>query len=99
MLAGGHTHFAMVRHFDGALVVNPGSVGLPFAKQEKVMRISPWAEYAIVDWDDGLRSVDLRRTAFDVDSLAGADPDERDAARRLVGRPVVQGPVGGRPRR
>jgi len=48
MLAGGHTHFAMLRSFDGALVVNPGSVGLPFAKQEAVMRISPWAEYAIV---------------------------------------------------
>jgi predicted phosphodiesterase len=69
MLAGGHTHFAMVRHFDGALLVNPGSVGLPFAKQEEVMRISPWAEYAIVDAKDGHLSVDLRRTAFDVDSL------------------------------
>jgi putative phosphoesterase len=69
MLAGGHTHFAMVRHFDGALVVNPGSVGLPFAKQEKVMRISPWAEYAIVDQEDGHLSVDLRRTGFDVESL------------------------------
>jgi predicted phosphodiesterase len=69
MMAGGHTHFAMVRHFDGALLVNPGSVGLPFAKQEAVMRISPWAEYAIVDSDNGRLSVDLRRTAFDVDSL------------------------------
>lgn len=71
MMAGGHTHFAMVRHFDGALLVNPGSVGLPFAKQEAVMRISPWAEYAIVDSDNGRLSVDLRRTAFDVDSLLG----------------------------
>jgi putative phosphoesterase len=69
MLAGGHTHFAMVRHFDGTLLVNPGSVGLPFAKQERVMRISPWAEYAIVDADEGHLSVDLRRTVFDVDSL------------------------------
>jgi predicted phosphodiesterase len=69
LLAGGHTHFAMVRHFDESLLVNPGSVGLPFAKQEAVMRISPWAEYAIVDWANGKLSVDLRRTAFDVDSL------------------------------
>ena len=69
MLAGGHTHFAMVRHFDGALLVNPGSVGLPFARQEAVMRISPWAEYAIVDSTNGHLSVDLRRTDFDVDSL------------------------------
>jgi predicted phosphodiesterase len=71
MMAGGHTHFAMVRHFDGALLLNPGSVGLPFAKQEAVMRISPWAEYAIVDAERGHLSVDLRRTDFDVESLLG----------------------------
>jgi predicted phosphodiesterase len=71
MMTGGHTHFAMVRHFDGALLVNPGSVGLPFAKQEAVMRISPWAEYAIVHAEDGQLSVDLRRTDFDVESLLG----------------------------
>jgi putative phosphoesterase len=71
MLAGGHTHFAMLRHFDGALLVNPGSVGLPFARQEAVMRISPWAEYAIVDSTNGHLSVDLRRTDFDVESLLG----------------------------
>ena len=69
LLAGGHTHFAMVRHFDGLLMVNPGSVGLPFARQEAVMRISPWAEYAIVDGERGRLSVELRRTPFDVDSL------------------------------
>jgi len=69
LMAAGHTHFAMVRHFDGALLVNPGSVGLPFAKQEAVMRISPWAEYAIVEADNGRLSVDLRRTQFDVESL------------------------------
>lgn len=69
LMAGGHTHFAMLRNYDGAVLVNPGSVGLPFAKQEAVMRISPWAEYAIVDSNNGRLSVDLRRTAFDVDSL------------------------------
>jgi hypothetical protein len=69
LMTGGHTHFAMVRHFDGALLVNPGSVGLPFAKHEPVMRISPWAEYAIVDAENGRLSVDLRRTRFDVESL------------------------------
>jgi putative phosphoesterase len=69
LMAGGHTHFAMVRHYDESLLVNPGSVGLPFAKQEAVMRISPWAEYAIVDADRGRLSVDLRRTDFDVESL------------------------------
>jgi hypothetical protein len=69
VLAAGHTHFAMVRHYDGALIVNPGSVGLPFAKREEVMRISPWAEYAILEWEYGNLSVDLRRIDFDVESL------------------------------
>ena len=69
LLAGGHTHFSMVRHHKEALLVNPGSVGLPFAKRAPVMRISPWAEYAVVESEDGRLSVDLRRTAFDVDSF------------------------------
>ena len=48
-MACGHTHFQMVRRFDDALLVNPGSVGLPVREQAPVMRIAPWAEYAIVD--------------------------------------------------
>ena len=33
------------------------------------MRISPWAEYAILEWDYGDLSVELRRIDFDVESL------------------------------
>ena len=85
VLAGGHTHFAMVRRFDDALIVNPGSVGLPFAKREQVMRISPWAEYAILEWDYGdllgrAAPHRLRRRV-----AARAHPVERNAARRVVG--------------
>jgi len=66
LMAGGHTHFSMVRRHEEDLLVNPGSVGLPFARPAPVMRISPWAEYGIVESDDGRLSVDLRRTAYDV---------------------------------
>jgi putative phosphoesterase len=70
LMIAGHTHFAMLRHYPEALIVNPGSVGLPFAKQEPVMHIQPWAEYAIVHSEDGRRlSVDLRRTSYDVDGF------------------------------
>ena len=70
LLTGGHTHFAMVRRHQGVLLVNPGSVGLPFADQRThPMRINPWAEYGIVELEDGRLSVDLRRTSFDVDAL------------------------------
>lgn len=69
LLTGGHTHFAMVRRHQGALIVNPGSVGLPFAEKAPVMRINPWAEYGILEVDDGRLSVDLRRTQYDVDAL------------------------------
>ena len=63
-------------------VVNPGSVGLPFAKQEPVMHILPWAEYAIVEAEDGRLSVDLRRTSYDVDAfvelIRGSDMPHAD---------------------
>ncbi|MBA3365913.1 MAG: metallophosphoesterase family protein [Actinobacteria bacterium] len=66
LMVGGHTHFQMVRRHGEGLVVNPGSVGLPFERQEPVMRVCPWAEYGIVEARDGSLSVDLRRTSFDV---------------------------------
>lgn len=69
LMAGGHTHFAMLRRHREGLLVNPGSVGLPFAARASLMRISPWAEYGIVEAEDGHLSVDLRRTAFDVEGL------------------------------
>ncbi len=68
LMASGHTHFQMVRRHGEGLIVNPGSVGLPFARPEPVMRISSWAEYGVLEVDDGRLSVDLRRTAFDVEA-------------------------------
>jgi predicted phosphodiesterase len=69
LMAGGHTHFQMLRRHDEALIVNPGSVGLPFRRPAPVMRICPWAEYGVLSVQDGGLSVELRRTAFDVDEL------------------------------
>src|SRR5262249_31638538 len=69
VIALGHTHFQMIRRYDDMLLVNPGSVGLPFARRAPVMPMSPWAEYGVLTIADGRLSVDLRRTPFDVAAL------------------------------
>jgi putative phosphoesterase len=50
VMAGGHTHLQMLRQHRGALLVNPGSVGLPFLEPPagKPPTILAHAEYAIV---------------------------------------------------
>jgi putative phosphoesterase len=71
VVAAGHTHVQLVRPHNSTLVVNPGSVGLPFHvwPPNGGVQMSPWAEYAIVTVDDGEIAVDLRRSAYDIDSL------------------------------
>ena len=70
VLVGGHTHLQMMRRFDESVIVNPGSVGLPFREWwPRPVRISPWAEYGVLSGDGGKLSLDLRRTEFDVDAF------------------------------
>ena len=67
---GGHTHLQLIRRFEEAVIVNPGSVGLPFREWwPRPVRISPWAEYGIVRSGDGRLSIELRRTPYDVDAF------------------------------
>jgi predicted phosphodiesterase len=71
VMAGGHTHIQMLRQHRGTLVVNPGSVGLPF--REYVgggpPEILDHAEYAVVTATAGSISVDLRRVELAVATL------------------------------
>jgi predicted phosphodiesterase len=70
VMIGGHTHVQMLRRLKDTLLVNPGSVGLPFSDWwPNQVRIAPWAEYGIVTHEEGRVRVDLRRTTFDVDAL------------------------------
>lgn len=70
VLLGGHTHLQMMRRYEDSLIVNPGSVGLPFREWwPRPVLISPWAEYGVVGGDNGQLSIDLRRTPFDVDAF------------------------------
>lgn len=72
VLVGGHTHVAMVRSHRGTLLVNPGSLGLPFEAPVRAggPRVLPHAEYAIVESSAAGLSVALHRVALDRRRLA-----------------------------
>jgi len=66
VLAGGHTHVPMIRRYEDMLVINPGSVGLPFEQVDDAVHNPPWAEYAVVDAEPGRLHIELRRVEYDV---------------------------------
>lgn len=73
LLAGGHTHAQYVRRYQNKLLLNPGSVGLPYETLPSgVDRNPPWAEYAVIDWTGGQLDVTLRRTPYDIAPLVKA---------------------------
>jgi putative phosphoesterase len=67
VLAGGHTHLQMLRQHRGMLLVNPGSVGMPFKQyvNGNAPEILSHAEYAVIESDDNDVTVSLRRVAID----------------------------------
>ncbi|MBI2376469.1 MAG: metallophosphoesterase family protein [Deltaproteobacteria bacterium] len=71
IMAGGHTHLPMVRRVGASLLVNPGSVGLPFEAFafHGPPRILPCAEYAVVTIERSRSSVDLRRVLLEKSAL------------------------------
>ena len=60
LLAGGHTHLQWTRYVDGALYVNPGSVGLAYDRFDDDPQPKELAEYAIVTGG----SVEFRRVPW-----------------------------------
>lgn len=68
VLACGHTHVQVCRRVDDTIVVNVGSVGMPFLAPLDGSRppvVMPWAEYAMVTSVGGAVSVELRRVPYD----------------------------------
>jgi putative phosphoesterase len=72
VFAGGHTHLQMLRQHRGMLLVNTGSVGMPFEEYASggPPVILPFAEYAIVEVTGDKVAVDLRRVPLDRHALA-----------------------------
>ena len=75
VLAGGHTHLQWTRWIDGALYVNPGSVGVPYDRHqpEADVRFTAVAEYAVLTGG----GVEFRRIPFDLDAFLKAGIDAR----------------------
>ena len=67
VMAGGHTHLQMLRQHRGTLLVNPGSVGMPFREFAfgQAPIVLPHAEYAVVEAKAGHVAVTLHRVALD----------------------------------
>ncbi len=75
VMASGHTHVPMLRRHRGALVLNPGSVGLACLQVPQLghpTRYLPWAEYALLAWRAGALDVALRRLPLDLDAVRRA---------------------------
>jgi predicted phosphodiesterase len=72
VLAGGHTHLPYIRRYGQALLLNPGSIGLPAGAPDLGVGHPPWAEYGIIEWRAGRLSIDLRRVPIDVDLVVQA---------------------------
>jgi len=72
VLVGGHTHVQMTRQHRGALVVNPGSVGMPceFPMRGQNQHYLRWAEYAILEMKEGSLAINLQRLPIDFEYLA-----------------------------
>jgi predicted phosphodiesterase len=68
VLVCGHTHIAWEYRNDGRLAFNPGSVGAPI---DGVVG----AEYALLTWDGGRWTAELRVVDYDVDALLAAYRD------------------------
>lgn len=64
----GHIHQQFLRYGTGGqLIINPGSIGQPFFLNP-ALRQDLRAQYAIIEIDEtGLKDVDLRRVAYDVE--------------------------------
>ncbi|MBU2551157.1 MAG: metallophosphatase family protein [Proteobacteria bacterium] len=77
VMAGGHTHVQMLRRHDGLLLVNAGSVGLPFRRfvNGGPPELLHHAEYAIVEASNGRIAVTLRRVPVDIDALVASSKD------------------------
>lgn len=67
LCAGGHTHVQMMRRLNHRMLINPGSVGLPFDRMADGQVYNPLrAEYAILEFDEqNSLSVSLQRTSVD----------------------------------
>lgn len=70
VLVGAHTHEQFVKRYHDALLMNPGSVGLPVRQPRGAAARHPTvAEYGLLSVVNGQANVHLRRVRYDLDDL------------------------------
>ncbi len=71
VMAGGHTHVQMFRRFGDAILINPGSIGMPIERGLKGApdHRPPWSEYAILTSNEENLGFELRRVPLDVEAM------------------------------
>ncbi len=71
LLAGGHTHQPLLRRHRDRLLINPGSVGVPYERIDdgRLTRTPPWAEYALLRWRGARLDVVWRRVPVDNEAI------------------------------
>jgi predicted phosphodiesterase len=63
VMAGGHLHIQMLRRYQDSILINPGSVGLPFERNPSTgkVRIPPWCEFAVITVEGSKLDISFRR--------------------------------------
>lgn len=71
IMCGGHTHMQQVRRLGDTFFFNPGSVGFAYSHQQpdNDFRADPWAEYAILTYEDGRLGLEFRRVPYNRDNM------------------------------
>ncbi|MFC2026192.1 metallophosphoesterase family protein [Chloroflexota bacterium] len=69
VMAGGHTHVQMLRRYENSILINPGSVGLPYERSQSENHKVPWAEYAILDIKGDQLSIEFKRVPVDLTAV------------------------------
>jgi putative phosphoesterase len=73
VMTGGHTHIQMFRRLESSIIINPGSVGMPFERDAQGKDHRPgFSEYALVTSVGEDLRVELRRVRLDVDAVIAA---------------------------
>ena len=71
LLVCGHTHVQLLRRLNGRTIVGVGSVGMPFLAPfdgSSAPRVLKRSEYAIVGYEGGNLTIDLRQLSYDFEA-------------------------------
>jgi len=89
IMCGGHTHLQQIRRLGDTFFFNPGSAGFAYSHQQldQQFKADPWAEYAILTYDDGRLGLEFRRVPYSAEALVqmylgSGRPYAEDAARQ-----------------